>query len=71
LTYHTAQHELTDGFQAVIHESSLPIIIDANRRLPFEAYSTTSEGAFGQVRKVTISPRYFFTEAGFSNAFQV
>ncbi|KAJ4331024.1 hypothetical protein N0V87_009482, partial [Didymella glomerata] len=38
-------HEQFMFSPAVIHESSLPIIIDANRRLPFEAYSTTSEEA--------------------------
>ena len=40
-------------------------MVDKEYRLPFEAYaSETSEGAFGQVQKVTISPNYFVTEDG-------
>ncbi|KAF1355798.1 kinase-like protein [Lizonia empirigonia] len=49
----------------VIYEASEPAVIENDKRLPFEAYSAEmSEGAFGQVQKVTISKQHFVTEAG-------
>lgn len=51
--------------QIVIYEASEPAVIENDKRLPFEAYSAEmSEGAFGQVQKVTISKQHFVTEAG-------
>lgn len=51
--------------QIVISEAAKPTTIDHNHRLPFEAYAEElSEGAFGVVKKIAISPEYFEAKDG-------